>query len=61
LVCHYPGDRCSISIDGRARIVTSAEEDARARRLLFDKYSPRYSGDLSSWRETALPVAVDRE
>jgi deazaflavin-dependent oxidoreductase (nitroreductase family) len=44
---------------GRARVVTDAEEDALARRLLFDKYRPRYSGDLSNWRATALPVAVD--
>lgn len=44
---------------GRARIVTDDEEDARARRLLLDKYSAGYSGDLSSWGRTALPVAVD--
>jgi deazaflavin-dependent oxidoreductase (nitroreductase family) len=45
--------------DGRARIVTSVEEDARARELLLDKYSAGYSGDLSDWGRTALPVAVD--
>src|SRR5438034_5511664 len=28
--------------EGRARIVADADEDARARRLLFDKYRPRY-------------------
>jgi deazaflavin-dependent oxidoreductase (nitroreductase family) len=44
---------------GRARIVTDADEDVRARRLLLEKYRPGYSGDLSSWGETALPVAVD--
>jgi hypothetical protein len=43
---------------GRARIVESPE-DARARRLLADKYTPRYSGDLERWRREALPVAVD--
>ena len=32
-----------------------------ARRLLFDKYSKRYSGDLEDWRRTALPIAVDLE
>src|ERR1700674_3892194 len=32
---------------GRARIVTDAHEDARARRLLLEKYAPpRYEGDL---------------
>ena len=35
------------------------EEDARARRLVFDKYQPRYDGDLTAWRERALPVALD--
>jgi deazaflavin-dependent oxidoreductase (nitroreductase family) len=43
---------------GRARIVKEAKEDALARQLVFAKYQPRYSGDLSSWRDTALPVAV---
>jgi deazaflavin-dependent oxidoreductase (nitroreductase family) len=44
---------------GRARIVVDPEEDRKARALLVDKYGPRYSGDLSSWRRDALPVAVD--
>jgi deazaflavin-dependent oxidoreductase (nitroreductase family) len=44
---------------GRARVVTDRTEDERARRLLFDKYSESYSGDLADWRANALPVAVD--
>ena len=47
------------SVQGRARIVTDEDEEARARRLLLEKYSPGYSGDLSNWGTTALPVAVD--
>ncbi len=47
------------SFEGRARTVTDPDEDARARRLLFDKYSPVYSGDLAEWRDTALPIAID--
>jgi deazaflavin-dependent oxidoreductase (nitroreductase family) len=47
------------AFEGTARIVQEPEEDDRARRLLIEKYSPRYGGDLSDWRETALPVAVD--
>jgi deazaflavin-dependent oxidoreductase (nitroreductase family) len=46
---------------GAARIVEDPEEDARARDLLVDKYAPRYSGGLESWRRTALPVAVELE
>jgi deazaflavin-dependent oxidoreductase (nitroreductase family) len=50
------GDRDMIA---RARVVDDLEEDSRARKLLLDKYSPRYEGDLSEWGTTALPVAVD--
>jgi deazaflavin-dependent oxidoreductase (nitroreductase family) len=50
------GDRI---FEGCARIVSSADEDARARHLLLAKYSPGYGRDLSEWGETALPVAVD--
>jgi deazaflavin-dependent oxidoreductase (nitroreductase family) len=44
---------------GRARVVEDTDEDERARRLLFEKYHERYTGDLTRWRSTALPVAVD--
>ncbi len=45
---------------GTARLVAPAtEEDALARRLLVAKYQPGYSGDLTNWGQTALPVAVD--
>ena len=47
------------SFEGSARIVTDQDEDARARSLLLEKYTAGYSGDLSDWGETALPVAVD--
>jgi deazaflavin-dependent oxidoreductase (nitroreductase family) len=47
------------TFDGRARIVTDPDEGALAGRLLFEKYAADYSSDLSSWRDTALPVAVD--
>lgn len=47
------------AFEGRARVVADVEEDARARQVLLDKYSPRYSGDLSDWGQNALPVAVD--
>jgi deazaflavin-dependent oxidoreductase (nitroreductase family) len=44
---------------GRARIVTDPAEDRLARELVPAKYGPSYGGDLSGWRERALPVAVD--
>jgi deazaflavin-dependent oxidoreductase (nitroreductase family) len=43
----------------RGREVTDPAEDALARRLLLQKYSPGYSGSLESWGRTALPVALD--
>jgi deazaflavin-dependent oxidoreductase (nitroreductase family) len=43
---------------GRARTVEDGPEAELARTLLVDKYQSGYS-DLSSWRASALPVAVD--
>jgi hypothetical protein len=43
----------------RAYVVENKEEDALARRLLVEKYQPRYTGDLEEWRTTSLPVAVE--
>jgi deazaflavin-dependent oxidoreductase (nitroreductase family) len=46
--------------DATARVIDAdGAEQETARRLVFDKYQPRYSGDLTSWRGTALPVAVE--
>lgn len=44
---------------GRARIVDDPDEDERARALVHDKYAGSYGGDLTRWRRSALPVAVD--
>ena len=45
---------------GRARVLApGSDEDALARRLVTDKYQPSYGGDLSGWRRSSLPVAVD--
>ena len=45
---------------GRARVVEpETDEDARARTLLFEKYQPRYEGDLQEWRDRARPVAIE--
>ena len=43
----------------RARVVGGGgDEDALARRLMLEKYSPR-NGDLATWGRTALVVAID--
>ena len=47
------------TFEGRARVVGDPDESARSRELLFEKYSPGYSGDLADWRERSLPIAVD--
>ncbi len=44
---------------GRARIVSDPSEDERARGLVHDKYRLGYGGDLTRWRRSSLPVAVD--
>jgi len=44
----------------RARVVEAGtEEDALARRLLFDKYTARGNTDLEDWAASALPVAIE--
>jgi deazaflavin-dependent oxidoreductase (nitroreductase family) len=45
--------------EGRARLVTDEQENALARKIVYDKYTPRDSNDLTDWARTALPVAVD--
>lgn len=47
------------TFSGRARALEEGDDDAAARRLLVEKYQPRYSGDLTEWGRTALPVAID--
>jgi hypothetical protein len=44
-----------------ARVIGVPEEDALARRLLLEKYRPRYSGELEEWGRTSLPVAIEWE
>jgi deazaflavin-dependent oxidoreductase (nitroreductase family) len=46
-------------LTGRGRVVAGGEEDGLARRLLLAKYGPTYTGDLSDWGRSALPVAID--
>jgi nitroimidazol reductase NimA-like FMN-containing flavoprotein (pyridoxamine 5'-phosphate oxidase superfamily) len=46
---------------GRGRLVSDSIEDATARRLLVQKYTPRHNGELNSWGRSSLPVAVDFE
>lgn len=44
---------------GRARRVNDAQEDALARKIVYDKYTPRDSDDLTEWARTSLPIAVE--
>lgn len=44
---------------GRARSVADSGEDARARKMLLEKYSARGNSDLEGWAREALPVAID--
>ena len=54
------GRRDAPAVAGHARVVVpGSDEDALARRLVTDKYQPGYGGDLSGWRRSSLPVAVD--
>jgi deazaflavin-dependent oxidoreductase (nitroreductase family) len=44
---------------GRGRIVTDPAEGELARDALVAKYQPGYPEDLTTWRNEALPIAVD--
>jgi len=48
-----------ITFTGKARLVSNPEEDALARRLVFEKYEKSSEDDLTEWSRSALPVAVD--
>jgi deazaflavin-dependent oxidoreductase (nitroreductase family) len=52
------GNRRSTQREATARVVSTAEEDVLARKLLLAKYS-HSSDDLDEWGRTALPVAFD--
>ncbi len=45
--------------NGQARVVSDQQEDALARKLVYEKYTPRDSDDLTDWARTSLPVAID--
>jgi deazaflavin-dependent oxidoreductase (nitroreductase family) len=41
------------------RRITERKEQALARRLVFDKYNLGYGSDLTEWRDTSAPYALD--
>ena len=55
----------TVELDGETRsargrlLEPGTDEDAQARSLVFEKYQPRYNGDLTKWRAESLPVALD--
>jgi deazaflavin-dependent oxidoreductase (nitroreductase family) len=48
-----------VTYAARGRVVTDPDEDRHARTVVFEKYQPRNDGELVTWRERALPVAID--
>ena len=48
-----------VTYAARGRVVTNPDEDRHARTVVFEKYQPRNEGELVTWRERALPVAVE--
>lgn len=49
------GDRDMIA---QVKLIRDEPTGALVRRLLMEKYRPRYEGDLTEWNETALPVEI---
>jgi len=50
-----------VTYEGHGRVIVDADEDRHARTVVFEKYQPRNAGELVTWREHALPVAIDLE
>ena len=48
-----------VTYDGRARAIDDADEERRARDMVFAKYQTGYGSDLTEWRERALPIAIE--
>ena len=48
-----------VTYSARVRVIEDPSEARIARDLVFAKYQTDSSGDLSGWRESALPVALD--
>ena len=48
-----------VTYAAHARVLEHAAEERIARDLVFAKYQAAGSGDLSGWRESAVPVAID--
>ena len=48
-----------VTYAARARVIEDPSEARLARDLVFTKYQTDSSGDLTGWRESALPVALD--
>jgi deazaflavin-dependent oxidoreductase (nitroreductase family) len=56
------GRRNARELPGHARVLgPGSPEDELARDLLVEKYQPGYGGDLTGWRRSSLPVAIDLE
>lgn len=58
---HRAGPVAGGEYPGRGPIVTGPDEVRRARDVVYHKYDDRYGGDLTGWREMALPIAVGLE
>ncbi|GLV56176.1 hypothetical protein KDH_30190 [Dictyobacter sp. S3.2.2.5] len=49
----------SITYMGRARVLAAGDEDELARQIVFAKYAPRSTDDLTEWSRASLAVAID--
>jgi deazaflavin-dependent oxidoreductase (nitroreductase family) len=49
-----------VTFAATARVVEAGtDEDALARRIVTDKFRPRYHGSLDDWQVRSLPVALE--
>ncbi len=55
VIVHVDG----LDVSGTARLIRGMEEADLVRHLVFEKYNPGYTGDLTEWRIRSVPIAVD--
>ena len=54
------GSREAPTLQASGRVLDEPDDEgSSARTLVFEKFQPRNAGDLSGWRASALPVAID--
>ena len=57
--CTVAFGRTGADVGATGQVIPKGDpEDRTARDLVFEKYQERYAGDLTRWRDSALPIVL---